>query len=827
MPKLIRLLPLACLSAISLAAADANDLTRYVNPRQGTNSSRDFSTGNTYPAVAVPWGMNFWVAQTGAMGDGWQYTWDATTICGFKQTHQPSPWLGDYGSFSVMPVTGAAGDVKTQFAEQARASRFSHARETALPHYYAVDLETSGIRAEMTPTTRGALMRFSYPNNKGDNAPASLIVDCFDKGGYVKVIPAENKIVGYSRYYSRGSGATLPENFATYFVITADHPIETFGTWNVSDGGNNNGKAKAGGKGKSKGSSNGNASATGGKRAGTATDAAEQKGEHVGAYVTFKVGRASSSPSGEQDAPPTIVEVKIASSFISLAQAQLNFDREVAAQNFAAAKTAAAEAWNSNLRRVAVKGGSEEQLRTFYTALYHMMLFPHAFHETDAAGATVHYSPFLGAVQPGPLHTGNGFWDTFRAVHPFFTIMYPNLSADIMRGLASYYREGGWLPEWFAPGYRASMISQNSASVVADALLKNIIDPRGPEAAALWQALLKSANNKGPASTGRDGYDYYNRLGYVPNDVNIRGSVSRTLEYAYDDWCIWRMGVAMGRPASETDTYRARSGNWLNVLDRSINFVRPKNTKGEWEPAATWQPDTWGLASFTEGSSWHWTWSVFHDPQGLINAMGGADAFLAKLDSVFTAAPTYDTRDSKRKVIHEMTEMVAGNMGQYAHGNEPIQHMIYLYNYAGAPWKTQQHARDVMNRLYHSGWLDGKGLCGDEDNGQTSAWYVWSALGLYPVCPGSLEYVIGSPLFEEATLTLPNNRAFTIRARNNSPENLYIQSAKLNGQPFDRAYLRHDEILAGGELEFIMGSEPNKTWAATPAARPSSMTPQK
>ena len=772
--SLLILSSLLCAIPPASAGADtpAPDLASYVNPRQGSNNAgRDFSTGNTYPATAVPWGMNFWTPQTGKMGDGWQYSWDAPAICGFKQTHQPSPWINDFGCFSIMPVAG--DDIK--FPEKQRASRFSHDREISQPHYYAVDLETYNIRAEMTPSSRGAAMRFTYPKDK----PASMIIDCYNKGGYIKIIPAENKIVGCSRFYAPGSNAKMPENFATYFVITADHPIAAFGTWN-------NGRRD--------------------------DKTAEARGKQVGAYVTFGA-TAGGKP----------VEIKIASSFISIEQAQLNLDREIGPKTFDEVKAAAAEAWNSQLRRIAIKGATEEQLRAFYSAVYRTMLFPHAFHEIDAKGATVHYSPFSGTVQPGPMYTSSGFWDTYRAVHPWFTIMFPDHNAGIMRGLVNYYREGGWLPEWSSPGYLDCMIGQNSASVVADAYLKKLISD--DDAKILWDALVKGAGNQGPNATGRAGADLYNKLGYVPNDAGIKESVSRTIEYAYDDYCIWRMGVAMGRPASETDAYRQRAGNWANVFDRSINFVRPKDSKGEWESPATWRPDTWG-GSFTEGSSWHWTWGVLHDPRGLADAMGGDAAFVKKLDSVFTAHPTFDERGYGH-VIHEMTEMVAGGMGQYAHGNEPIHNMIYLYNYAGAPWKTQYHARQVMDRLYSSGWEDGKGLAGDEDTGQMSAWYVMSALGFYPACPGSLEYVIGSPLFGEATLDLGGGRKFTVRAINNSPRNVYIQSAKLNGRPFGRGYIRHDEIMAGGELEFVMGGEPNKSWASSPEARPASMTAEK
>ncbi|MCX6326574.1 MAG: GH92 family glycosyl hydrolase [Bacteroidia bacterium] len=766
MKCICRFLLLNCISFLMFACAgneqQLNNYVQFVNPLQGSNSTVAFSTGNTYPAVAVPWGMNFWTAQTGKMGNGWQYAYTDTTICGFKQTHQPSPWINDFGCFSVMPICGAL-----TISENERASKFSHRNEITQPHYYSVLLEKSGIKAEFAPATRGAIFQFTYP--KSDSS--QIIIDCFNRGGYVKVIPEENKVVGYSKYYAPNNNAKLPENFAAYFVITINTTFKEAGTWSGQ----------------------------------MASAELERTGERVGAYLRFKTKAHEK------------VEMKIASSFISLEQAQLNFDREIKSFNFATLKNQAAEAWNSRLGRTRIKGETPEQKCTFYTALYRTMLFPHIFHEVDHNGDTVHYSPFSGRTEQGVLYTGNGFWDTFRAVHPYFTIMYPTMSSGIIQGLCNYYKEGGWIPEWFSPGYKDCMIGQNSASVIADAYIKGI---RGFDAELLWEAVIKGANNQGPSATGRSGIDYYKNLGYIPYNVGVRESVSKTLEYAYDDYCIAQFGKALGKSDTVIAPYLKRSQNYRNIFNPKINFVQPKDEKGSWQP--DYRPDTWG-GSFTEGSAWHWTWCVFHDPQGLINLMGGDSSFVSRLDSLFTAKPTFEYSNYKR-VIHEMTEMVACNMGQYAHGNQPIQHAIYLYNFAGEPYKTQKHVREVMDKLYSSGLSDGKGLCGDEDNGQTSAWFVFSSMGFYPVCPGSGEYVIGSPLFEEVTLTLENGKIFTVKALNNSAGNVYIQSAILNGKPFERTFIRHDEIFMGGVLEFTMGALPNKTWGTAYPKRPYSMT---
>jgi len=474
------------------------------------------------------------------------------------------------------------------------------------------------------------------------------------------------------------------------------------------------------------------------------------------------------------------------------------------------------------LHRVQVKGGTLEQKRTLYSTLYRVLLFPRRFSEIDAGGREIHYSPYTGKVEDGPFYADNGFWDTFRAAHPLNTILFPELTAGLMKGLVNHVREGGWVPEWFSPGAFRCMIGQNSSSIIADAWLKGF---RDFDIETLWTATEKGCYFDGVKSigrtVGRENHDWYNSLGYIPCDLEgDREATSRTMEYAYNDWCIARLGKALGKSKDTIDLHLKRALNYKNVFDRSDNFVKGRDRNGQWEK--NFRPDAWG-GPFTEGSSWHWTWAVFHDPQGLINLMGGDEAFVAKLDEMFATHPTFDASRLK-KVIHEITEMVAGNMGEYAHGNQPVQHAIYMYDYAGAPYKAQYWARQTMDRLYHSGWDDGKGYCGDEDNGQTSAWYIFSALGIYPVCPASLEYPLGSPLFDEMTISLPGGKKFTVRATGNGPQNYYIQSAKLNGKPFERAFLKHDEIMAGGTLEYVMGAQPNKKWAAAPSMRPSSMS---
>jgi predicted alpha-1,2-mannosidase len=384
----------------------------------------------------------------------------------------------------------------------------------------------------------------------------------------------------------------------------------------------------------------------------------------------------------------------------------------------------------------------------------------------------------------------------------------------MQEGLINDYKEGGWLPEWSSPGYSDVMVGNNSASVVAEAWLKGL---RGYDIETLYQALIHDAASEGPRAAGRKGAGFYNSLGYVPYDVHINENAARTLEYAYDDYAIWQLGKALDKPAAEIEPYRKRALNYRNLFDPSTNLMRGRNKDGSWE--TPFNPFKWGDA-FTEGNSWHYTWCVFQDVQGLIDLMGGHQRFADKLDSVFTLPPIFD--DSYYHfVIHEIREMQIAGMGQYAHGNQPIQHMIYLYDYAGQPWKTQYWARETMNKLYRA---TPDGYCGDEDNGQTSAWYVFSALGFYPVTPASDQYALGAPLFQHATIHLENGKTVTINAPANSATNVYTQSLNLNGAPWPHNYLSHQTLLRGATLDFTLSPTPNKTRGAQPADAPWSMS---
>lgn len=723
----------------------------YVNPLMGTESVFEFSHGNTYPAVALPWGMNFWSPQTGENGSGWMYSYGDKEIRGFRQTHQPSPWINDYGTFSIMPV---CGELKVGHAE--RGVSFSHENEKATPYSYSVTFD-NGVKTEMAPTFRGAVFEFSFPE-EGDRY---VVVDAYKGGGSVSV-DSENRVVrGVSRYSSGG----VPDGFGNFFIMEFSHPFSSFGVYD-----------------------------------GTAVheNMTEMTAENACAYLKFDI------PVGEK------LLVRTASSFISAEQTEINFSREVKDLGMEEVRSAARDNWNSCLGRIEVEGGTEEHLRTFYSCLYRAVLFPRSFFECDGVGEPMYRSPYDGAVHKGYMYTDNGFWDTFRAVHPLFTLVYPKMSERITMALLNVYDESGFLPEWMSPGHRGCMIGNNSISVLADAWLKGI---RTIDAEKALEAMLHQTESRHEeiASVGRDGFGYYDSLGYVPYP-EVPEATAKTLEYAYADWCLARFAESLGKDGIAAKYY-GKSLNYRNLYWPEQGFMWAKDAAGKWRDR--FDATEWG-GPFTEGCSWHWTWSVMHDPEGLASLMGGHEVMAERLDSMFNAPNTYNY-GTYGFVIHEIAEMVALDMGQYAHGNQPVQHAAYLYDYVGQPWKTQWHVREIMDRLYNSG---SAGYCGDEDNGQTSAWYVFSAMGFYPVCPGTSEYALGSPLFDKVTIHLPGNRKFVICADGNSHDSPYIRSARLDGKPFGRNYLTHEEIIRGGELVLEMGATPNKERGISQEALP-------
>ena len=750
------------LAAAAFVQATAAEPVDYVSTLVGTQSEFKLSTGNTYPAVAVPWGMNFWTPQTGKMGDGWAYTYNADKIRGFKQTHQPSPWINDYGQFALMPVTHTP-----VFDEDKRASWFGHKAEVATPYYYKVYLADHDVVTEITSTSRAAAFRFTFP--QADSS--FVVIDPFDKGSQVTIDPSARRITGYT---TRNSGG-VPENFKNYFVIEFDTPF-TY-TAAVTDGN----------------ISEGSLSST---------------ADHAGAIVGFPTRKGQT------------VNARVASSFISPEQALINL-RELGDGNFDRVKAESRKTWNETLGRVEIAldpadAQTVERMRTFYSCLYRSVLFPRSLYEINAKGEIVHYSPYNGEVLPGYMFTDTGFWDTFRCLFPLLNLLYPSQNEKIQAGLVNAYLESGFLPEWASPGHRGCMVGNNSASIVADAYLAGL---RGYDINKLWEAVTSGAHKVHPtvSSTGRLGHEYYDRLGYVPYNVGINESAARTLEYAYDDWCIYQLGKALGKSEKELAPYRKAAMNYQNLFDKEHNLMRGRNEDGTFQ--SPFNPLKWGDA-FTEGNSWHYTWSVFHDPKGLIDLMGGETKFNSMLDSVFSVPPIFD--DSYYgQVIHEIREMQIMNMGNYAHGNQPVQHMIYLYNYSGEPWKAQYWLREVMNRMYTA---NPDGYCGDEDNGQTSAWYVFSALGFYPVAPGTQEYILGAPLFRRAFIHLENGKTVTIEAPANSDTNRYVDALKVNGTVTDLTYLTLPQLREGPTLLWEMTDKPNKERGVKAESRPYSFS---
>lgn len=733
------------------------DLADYVNTLQGTNSKHELTRGNTYPTTALPFAMNTWTPQTGRNGDGWKYQYFKDSIRGFQQAHQCSSWSNDYAVFSLMPVTG-----KLVLDDQARAAKFSHDKEVAKPYYYKVELENN-ITTEMSPTERGVQIRFSFPKNQD----AFVVLDGYTGTSGVKIDVKNRRITGYVR---NGRGMQRFENFKNYFIIQFDKPFMAKGIWENREGEK-------------------------------WEDKTSEEGEGIGAYIQFKDGQT--------------VQAKIASSYISPEQAELNLQTELGKhKKIEDTKAAAKEIWNNHLNKIVVEGGTQEQMRTFYSCFFRASLFSRKFYEINKDGEPYYYSPYDGEIHEGYMYTDTGFWDTFRAQFPLNALLYPEMQGRYVSALLDAQEQCGWLPSWSFPSEAGSMIGNHAISLLADAWEKGIrtFDPQ-----QALDAYYHEATNKGPwgPANGRHGWKEYFTLGYVPYP-EYREATAKTLEYAYDDFCGYTL-AEMTNNEFYKDVFGRQMYNYKNVYDPTVGFMRGRKMNGEW--VENFDPYEWG-GSFTEGNAWHYLWSVFQDPQGLIDLMGGEENFNKKLDSVFTVpnkinVGTYGGR------IHEMTEMEMANMGQYAHGNQPIQHMIYLYNYSGAPWKSQSRAREVMEELYNS---TENGYPGDEDQGQTSSWYVLSALGFYSVTPGTDEYVLGSPVFEKATITLEDGKKFIIDAKGNSKQKVYIQSASLNGDSYSKNYIRYKDLTAGGELIYEMSDTPNHTRGTGIEDRPFSLT---
>jgi len=741
------------------AAEDLEPLTRYVDPFIGTGGH-----GHVYPGATVPWGMVQLSPDQGQQGWDWiaGYNWEDSLLVGFSHTHLSGTGIGDLLDILVMPVSHYVPlDVpyRDRWDRGAR-SRFSHDREEASPGYYAVDLLDQEIRAELTATARVGVHRYAFPET---DQPA-LFLDLgyavnWDAPVETSVrILSDTLVTGYR--FSRG----WARDQKLFFAMAFSRPVRRAA---VAD-----------------------SALAMGIFSGEEMAAGEARATAVAIRALFAFDPVAA---GE-----TLL-LKVGLSYVDEAGALANLEAEVPHWDFDGIREEARRAWERELRKVVLRGGSEAERRTFYTSLYRTRLAPVLFQDEDGR--------YRGA--DGQVHTALGYrkhaifslWDTFRAQHPLLTLIDPDRVNDLVSSMLSFHDEHGLLPVWSLVGNETNtMTGHHALPVIADAYRKGY---REFDAEKALEAMVKSA------TADHRGLEHYKAFGYIPTELEVE-SVTKTLEYAFDDWTLAAMARDMGRD----DLYRhylERSGRWRHLFDPETRFMRGKTSGGRWaEPFDPRRSDHREGTDYTEGNAWQHSWFVPHDVRGLMDAMGGEERFLAKLDSLFEM----DTVITGENVSSD----ISGLIGQYAHGNEPSHHIAYLYNYAGRPWKTADRVREILATQYDDTPF---GLSGNEDCGQMTAWYVLSALGIYPVNPAEGTWVLGSPLFPEATLDLGGGRRFTIRAPGVSQENRYVQSARLNGRPLERSFLRHAEVAPGGVLELRMGPEPSE-WGAAMDARPPS-----
>jgi len=750
--------------SLIMASCSEKSPVDYVNPFVGT----DFH-GHTFPGAVLPGGLVQLSPDTDTQGWDWcsGYHYSDSTIMGFSHLHRSGMGAGDWGDILLMPTTG---DLKVEPGSKDKPgegyrSAFSHQEEEASPGYYSVLLKDYRIKAELTVSERAGFHRYTFPKSGTSHILVDVSHGIRDRGTGSQV-----KIVNNTEIEGHRSSTGFVKNKDVYFYAKFSKPFHSSGTWNGKD-------IKAG--------------------------STEDAGLQVGAYADYVT------------AGNETIEVKVGISYTSIAQARLNLETEIPGWNFDQVRKEAKAKWNNALSRIDVQPDqsngekyNHQKLVTFYSALYHSLLFPATFGDVDGRYTGLDHQ----------THTAKGFtyrsdfslWDVFRAEMPLLALVYPDRTTDAVNTMVAQYEQGGWMPtpQQFGNSYTNDMIGDHPVDVILDAYVKGI---KNFDAEKAYEAVRKNAMETPPAdhpSKGRIDLSDYLQYGYLPYD-KVRESVSRTLEYAYNDWCVAQFAEALGK-TGDYEMFIKRAANYKNVIDTITGFARPKNSKGEWlEP---FDPKFVGHGDnrhYTEANAWQYTWFVPQDVQGLIKLEGGRDKFVTKLDSLFTISSD----------VHSSVSDVTGLIGQYAHGNEPSHHTIYLFDYAGAPWKTQSMVRNVMDTLYHDG---PDGLCGNEDMGQMSAWYVLSSIGFYPVTPGQTAYAIGSPEFSKVTIHLNNGKDFTIEALNNSKENKYIQSATLNDKPLNRPWFDHADIINGGRLAFQMGPEPNKSWGSDLQAAPPS-----
>jgi len=722
---------------------EGRPLVDYVNTLRGSNSSPEFSYGNTFPAVAVPFGFNFWTPVTEPNSDRWLYTYAAKHIVGFAVSHEPSPWIADHGSLQVMPMLG-----QLRVDATARMTPFRHEAETARAHYYSVELPEQGITVEISPTNRASKWRFGFARG-GD---AYLVFNSIDT---VHGLASVDEVTRSIRGYVDHNGPRL------YFHAQLNRPIRESGV---------------------------------------------VQGPNATAWVKFDV-RAHDT-----------AEMAMATSFISAEQARRNLEQEVGARTFEQVRAEAAADWEGYLRRLEIHGATDEQKVTFYSSFYRTLLYPNSMWEVGNEGP-VYFSPYTDRLRSGRIYVNNGFWDTYRAQWPLLSLLIPGQAARMLQGFVTAYEDGGWAPRWTGPGYVDCMVGSSSDIVFADSYLRGVTEF---DIQTAFDSMLKNAlTHSLDGRVGRKGNDRSIFRGYVPTDFTAEAT-AWTLEDAINDFGIAQIARVLGDEAHHR-YFSNRALRYASTYSASVGFFRGRRADGSWRTTdSVFDPYEWGH-EFTEGNAWHYLAAATADPEGMAQLHGGRERFAQKLDALFAASSEFRV-GSYGQVIHEMREAQATGMGQYAHSNEPLHSLIYMYNYLQRPAATQRYVRQVVSRLYGSGVGNGRGYLGDEDNGQMSAWYVFSTLGFYPAAPGHAEYVIGSPLFRKAVLHLDNGRHFTVSAPENGPNNVFIQSARLNGQPYTKSYLKHSDIVAGGVLELALGPAPSQ-WGSSESDVPASVSP--
>ena len=733
----------------------SGDLLNLVNVLQGADSDPSFSRGNTLGIVARPFGMAHWTPQNHT-GDGWISNPKLRVLQGIRATHQPSPWMGDYGHFTVMAQAGDAGAQARDIAltPETWAAPYRPEDFTIRPDYLSVVLQPHGVRLEMAPTDRCAVYRFTFPAG----LTGRVLIDAHSG---VAIDAATQTITGRSKI-NRGGVAG---DFACYFAAVFDSPFTR--AYPIDSGH-------------------------------PVENATTHDGEHVGVAAEFGT--------------PSSIVMRIGTSFISAEQALRNVRQEIGEHGLEEIRRQATTMWSASLNKVRVTGGTTEQRRTFYSCLYRTHLFPRPLHEFDAAGQAIHYSPYDGVVHPGVLYGDSGFWDTYRTQFPLLSILHPDKLGEMIQGFVNAFHEGGWMPQWPSPGLRAVMIGTHIDAVVADAVVKGIT---GFDRSAAYAGILKDATVPGDPHDrfGRVGFKEYVELGYVPSD-HFDKSASRSLDYYYDDFSVAQVAAALGH-ADDAARLRKRALGYSAVFDSAIDFMWGKEADGTWQTG--FDQYTWG-GPYVEGGPWQSTWAVPHDPAGLMTLMGGQKPFVQKLDRLLLQPPTFHP-GTYGGVIHEMAEMGAVDFGQYDQGNQPVHLALYLFAAAGCPAKTQYWTRRVLDKLFTPDQFPG-----DEDNGEMSAWYVFNALGFYPLCPGHPSYVFGSPLFPECVLSLSNGKTLTITARGNSAEKVYVNGITRDGHKHTLLGIGHTELTAGGKIEMTMALRPLERRVAA-ADLPFSLSP--